>query len=204
MNKKGLLYTAIITFVISFVFIFILSLTNSAVAQQIEQNKSLDRQRAILSAFGIAFAGNEQVYGIYNKEITTKKIKDTEVYIHKQNGETHYAVIMQGQGLWSTITAVIAVNSAVTKVVGIAIISQNETPGLGGRIDEAWFKNQFRNKPLTAQGTITVGSPTADTSQAGVVDGITAASQTSRLFGIIVNKYLALLHSLLGGSTNGS
>jgi len=36
------------------------------------------------------------------------------------------------------------------------------------------------------------------------VDGITAASQTSRLFGIIVNKCLALLHSLLGGSTNGS
>ena len=27
-------------------------------------------------------------------------------------------------------------------------MDQNETPGLGGRITENWFKKQFQNKPL--------------------------------------------------------
>jgi Na+-transporting NADH:ubiquinone oxidoreductase subunit C len=198
MNRQGLLYTVIVTFIISFAFIFILALTNSAVSGQIAKNLNIDQQKAVLSAMGIAFQGNEQAYELYNKNISVQKIKGTDVYTSVRNGETFYAIIAQGPGLWSTITAVIAVNKKVTKIIGIAILSQEETPGLGGRIDEAWFKNQFRNKSLTSQGTITVGSPTADTGQAGVVDGITAASQTSRLFGVIVNNALTLLRKLLG------
>ncbi len=197
MNRQGLVYTVIVTFIISFGFIFVLSLTNNAVSGQISRNLDIDQQKAILTAMGIAFQGNEQAYELYNKEISVKNIDGTDVYTTAQNGQTAYAIVAQGPGLWSTIIAVIAVNKEVTKVIGISILSQEETPGLGGRIDEAWFKNQFRNKSLNAQGMITVGSPTADTSRAGVVDGITAASQTSHLFGVIVNNALTSLRKLL-------
>lgn len=34
------------------------------------------------------------------------------------------------------------------KVVGIDIVEQKETPGLGASVTENWFKNQFKNKTL--------------------------------------------------------
>ncbi len=34
------------------------------------------------------------------------------------------------------------------KIIGIGILSQKETPGLGSKIDEGWFKDQYKGKTL--------------------------------------------------------
>lgn len=101
--------------------------------------------------------------------------------------------------MWGTITGVLAVDQAVNKIVGMDIISHNETPGLGGRIDEPWYKNQFNGELLSPNGTITVGpGGSGDTNhQNHEIDGITGASRTSSLMGIIINKQLALFRKIL-------
>jgi Na+-transporting NADH:ubiquinone oxidoreductase subunit C len=94
----------------------------------------------------------------------------------------------------------VAVNADVTKVLGIDIISQNETPGLGGRIDEPWFKNQFRGEVIPAGGNIKTGPAGAgDTDLTnGRFDAITGASITSKLFDAMLNQALERLRAVLG------
>ncbi|MBN1798513.1 MAG: FMN-binding protein [Spirochaetales bacterium] len=201
MNKQGMLYTVVITFSICFIFIFILSLANSALTDRIVQNQDLNERKAVLSAFGIVFKNDEEASALFKERISSEKIKDTELYTTTVSGEKAYAIIFQGQGLWGLITGVLAVDKKVKTIIGMDLISHNETPGLGGRIDEPWFKNQFRDKTLNEQGmiVITQNKAAAPTDRIGEIDAITAATQTSRAFEKIINKHLARLSALLGG-----
>ena len=76
-------------------------------------------------------------------------------------------------------------------------MEDNETPGLGGRINEPWFKNQFEGEEIPADG-IEVralegeGDPDATN---GVVDSITGATRTSESIESIVNNQIEQLRS---------
>jgi Na+-transporting NADH:ubiquinone oxidoreductase subunit C len=61
----------------------------------------------------------------------------------RQTGTVH---IRTGAGLWGTITAAVGLDDSGRAVSGISFLKQNETPGLGARIDEPWFKAQFKGK----------------------------------------------------------
>jgi len=79
----------------------------------------------------------------------TKEKKDIRYYqAVKDSTLLGYAFEISGSGLWGTIKALIAVTPDFSRIVNIEILDQNETPGLGGRITEDWFKKQFQNKPL--------------------------------------------------------
>jgi Na+-transporting NADH:ubiquinone oxidoreductase subunit C len=200
MNKQGIIYTVVLTFVICFLFICVLSLANSAFADLIKRNKDLNERKAVLSAFGIGYKDDAQAFTLFDKKISSEIIGGIKLITFTVNGEKAYAIIFQGQGLWGMITGVLAVDKEADTIIGIDLISHNETPGLGGRIDEPWFKNQFRNKALSAEGTIKIGKPKTDSAGElpGEVDAITAATQTSRAFEKIINQYLNTLRTVLG------
>jgi len=63
--------------------------------------------------------------------------------------------------------------------------SHNETPGLGGRIDEAWFKEQFRNRKIVIGTGLSY-----DTEQENQLDAITGATSTSRSILNILNDVI--------------
>jgi Na+-transporting NADH:ubiquinone oxidoreductase subunit C len=71
-------------------------------------------------------------------------------------------------------------------LTGIEFIKQNETPGLGGRITESWFKEQFRGKrwPLTV---VPEGDPAGDQE----FQAITGATNTTNAVRDILNNRLA-------------
>ncbi len=201
MNKQGILYTVIITFLICFAFIFVLSLTDRAVAERIIKNKDINERKAVLTAFGLSYKSDEDAFTLFENKISSEKIKDSVLYTTPIAGEKAYAIIFQGQGLWGIITGVLAVSKDVKRIIGMDLISHNETPGLGGRIDEPWFKNQFKNKLLNDQGTVIIAKSktTATSDRPGEIDAITAATQTSQAFEKIINQYLTRLSALMGG-----
>ena len=106
-----------------------------------------------------------------------------------------YATDFAGPGLWGTIEGVIAVSSDLKTLVGIEIVSDNETPGLGARINEPWFKNQFRGESISS-GTIAVtqtpGDGDLDKSNS-IIDGVTGATRTSDSIEAIVNRVMERL-----------
>ena len=194
MNKEGTIYTIVFVFIVSFAFVFLLSLTNQATIEQVELNQEIVRQGAILSAMGIEAEGSEEIQEKYDTVATDP---DAGLYVATVNGQLVYGTQFAGPGLWGTIEGVLAVTADLREVVGIEIVSDNETPGLGGRINEPWFKDQFRGERVAADGidvTQIAGEGDPDRTN-GLIDGITGATRTSDSMEAIVNRELQRLRS---------
>lgn len=57
-----------------------------------------------------------------------------------------YCFEIGGKGLWGTMGALVSTSTDFREIVDFAIVDQMETPGLGARIEEDWFLEQFRNR----------------------------------------------------------
>jgi Na+-transporting NADH:ubiquinone oxidoreductase subunit C len=194
MNREGILYTILFVFIASFLFVFLLSLTNQATIEQVQLNAEIARQRAVLSAFGIEATTDEEV----QEQYALIDASPDGYLVAEVNGETAIGHEFSGPGLWGTIRGVLAVNADVTRILGLEIVSDNETPGLGARINEEWFKEQFRdevigNDPIEVVVLEGDGDPDREN---GVVDAVTGATRTSEAMGSIINNELEYLRSL--------
>jgi len=207
MNTQGKTYTVVFMFIVSLVFVFVLALVNSALSDQVARNDRITRAKAVLNAMGFTYADSGEALRLFESQVEnftpSGGVTGGEVYYRARKGaQSVYAVISRGPGLWGTITFVVAVNADVTRVVGVDIISQNETPGLGGRIDEPWFKKQFRGETIPPGGKITAGpaGPGDANLSDGRFDAITGASLTSNLFSTMLNTALGHLRAALIGT----
>ncbi len=175
MNKQSLAYTVIFTFIVCFVFVAILSVANQATAERVEQNQVVAQQRAILTAMGIEFDSDEEILGLY-EEVEEIEVDDRIFYRTERDGEVVLATAFRGQGVWGTIIGVLAMDESLERTMGLEIISHEETPGLGGRITESWFKEQFRDREVP-EGRLTY---VRDSSPgAGEFEAITGATGTT-------------------------
>jgi Na+-transporting NADH:ubiquinone oxidoreductase subunit C len=114
-----------------------------------------------------------------------------------------YGFRFQGPGFWGPISGVLAVKPGGTEILGIAFTKHQETPGLGGRITEAWFREQFRGKPLApppggGPALTFVYRPPREPRE---VEAVTGATQTSSRLEESLNRFLEDLrrHSALAG-----
>ncbi|AEH51215.1 FMN-binding protein [Pseudothermotoga thermarum] len=200
MNKESKLFTVIFTFVSTFAFVLILSIINFATTARIKRNEELFKIRAILNAFGFEYKSDQEAFKIFNEKVSTQKIRDVVVYKATVNGEEYLAFIFTGSGLWGTIQGVIAFDSNIEKVVGIDFISHSETPGLGGRIEEKWFKDQFKGKKIPDGGfVLRIGGSGDYDPDSGRFDAITGATSTSKAVEKIVNEAILTFKKVVGG-----
>ena len=199
MNKEGTIYTVVFVFIASFLFVFLLSLANQATISRVEQNAQLARQRAILSAFGISATSDSEVEAAYSR-ITYSS--DTQSYTTLVNGQPAIATEFAGPGLWGTIEGVLAVTASVTQILGLEIVSDNETPGLGARINEPWFKDQFRGERVYEDGIrVEVMDGDGDPNNLnGLIDAVTGATRSSESIQAIVNGAIFRLRAMASGS----
>lgn len=193
MNKNSMGYTIVFIFIVSFAFVFLLSLTNMVTVGQIEANQELARKRAILSAMSIDFQGEQDVREKY--EQIAGDVQEG-LYVHEAPDRTVYAKRFIGAGLWGSIEGFLAVTSDLQRIVGIEIVDQNETPGLGGRITEPWFTEQFRNERIPTDGfEVTAGGDGDENRDNGAVDGVTGATRTSESIEQIVRAEIDALQA---------
>jgi len=199
MNKQGLVYTVIITFSVSFVLVAVLSLTNELVRARIERNQLLRERRSVLNAFGIETTGTAEDFELYDERITEETVDGNRLYQARTDGGTAYGIRFTGSGLWGTITGALAVRPDLSRMVGMDIIEHNETPGLGGRIDEPWFKRQFRGERIDEASIAVSGAGGGDEDKDNArVDAVTGATRTSDSLEAIINRYLERLDELKG------
>lgn len=193
MNKESFLYVVIFTFLVAFVFVFVIALADNATAAQVAQNQELVSAKAFLNAINryqddgaAALDRFESIFGAVEGEQVVEASADGETFLVKQ---------FSGSGVWGTITGVLAVNDTVDRIVGMDIIGHSETPGLGGRIEEEWFKDQFRNERISEGGiTVLKGEGRIDTDPDNAsVDGVTGASLTSAAMEVIINNEIEVL-----------
>jgi len=97
-------------------------------------------------------------------------------------GERVVVVPGAAQGLWGPIQAMVGFDPQDRRLVGIAFLAHQETPGLGARIEEPWFRAQFRGLAWPV-ALAAEGQPRTE----GEFDAITGATITSAAVRDLVN-----------------
>ncbi len=204
MKKDSILYVVLFTFVVCAVFAVVLAVANEGTKDLVAANKTFAIQSAVLGAFGIPYADQAEASRKYAAEITQGQSPDFRSWKASIDGTEYIAVEQSGAGLWGTISVILAATPDAERIRGIRVVAQNETPGLGGRIEEAWFLGQYQGEKTSSgrvgmkAGAESSGKADADKENSRV-DGISGASRTSQSFGTIVDAGLARVKSA-GGS----
>ncbi|MBL8965559.1 MAG: FMN-binding protein [Spirochaetaceae bacterium] len=196
MKKDSIAYVVLFTFVACAAFIAPLALANEFTKPRVEANRLFATHSAVLRAFGIAYADPADAEAKYASLVRPEGSgTDAPPYRATIEGIPCVAVRRTGSGLWGSITMIVAADERGERLRGVEILDQVETPGLGGRIDEPWFKEQFRGELLGPDGLgldQSGGSGKGDPDKENArVDGVTGASRTSDFVRIIVNGAIA-------------
>jgi len=110
-------------------------------------------------------------------------IRKKKFYVSQQDGNIAFQIA--GSGLWGPIEGILALSPDLETIKGIAIIHQEETPGLGGRIVERDFLDKFAGKKIVPEIRLTKPDKASAENE---VDGITGATATCEKFETIINS----------------
>ncbi len=186
---KKSFYTVAFTLAVTTFFIAGLSFAYSSTKERIKLNEKLSLRRAVLAAARVEMPGDPvKISDLFEAIVEEKTSKEVHYYkVTKENGESSYVFDVSGPGLWGTIYALLGYDSGFTSIQGFVIMDQNETPGLGGRIAEAWFQDQFSGKMGPFDKLVPEESPSDSTSFAAV----TGATSSSNAVKELLNRAIA-------------
>lgn len=206
-RNDTLWYPLVFMTVLAFVMVLILALLDFATKEKIElQQKAIFHQK-LLYAMNVPFETPEQAEEIFEKHVEVKPIDfmdtsgsslEPNYYIYTENGEVRsYVFPITGKALWGTVDALVALDKDLEQMIGMDIVTHSETPGLGGRIEEDRFKEQFRNLDLL----LTDGKFFDYPPQKGAnIEAITGATLTSASMRDLLNEnILQIKENFKGG-----
>jgi Na+-transporting NADH:ubiquinone oxidoreductase subunit C len=177
---KTRLFTVGFMFIVTFACISVVAAIHLGSRERVVRNESLYLKRGIMAAAGRDVpADGAVVLEWYDASVTAVPGPEAPAYfvVREADREGPGAVVFirEGAGLWGTIRAVVGLDRALEHFTGIAFVAQNETPGLGARIMEPWYRAHIRGK---RGGLALVGEKSGSTNPAEL-DAITGATITS-------------------------
>lgn len=189
MNKDSLGYPILFMAVLTIIFTSVLAFLNYNSIDAIAYNEETDLRKTILYVFDIDadFEDPKDIERAFNESVEEIDADgERKEYVVKKDGKIEaYAFPVGGNGLWGTIEGYAAVSADYNTLLGVDFVSHSETPGLGGRISEEWYKSQFRGVDLTeADEEFLVYRPSPE----GNVDAISGATQTSKAVSNFLNE----------------
>ncbi len=100
------------------------------------------------------------------------ELEDLDVYIveNETNATLGYAFTVIGKGYGGEIEMLVGIENDAATIRGLSVITHGETPGLGAKITEPWFQEQFQGKSV---------NDLALTKDGGEIDAITGATISS-------------------------
>lgn len=182
------IFPILFMFIVTVVCISVVSGIFLSTKELVKLNESIFLKRAVLYAADIPVPQEPteiQEVWVERIEPVPEDAEEPEYFRVLDEGGTlsGYVLFSLGPGLWGQIEAVVGFEEDLETMTGVEFTSQNETPGLGARITEAWFKEQFRGK----EGPFTlVPEGTAD--EPDEIDAITGATRTSQYVRTIMNN----------------
>lgn len=184
-------YTVAFMVAVTAVFISAVAGVHVLTAERVERNASLFLKRGVFEASGLDGApSTPQLLAWFGRAVQPAAgggDDPTFVVRDPATGALLATVrVRREPGLWGAIRAAVGVDG-VGRVTGLAILEQNETPGLGARIAEPWFRRQFRGRRAPVE-LDPEGTASADP---GRVDAVTGASISSRAVRDLVNRAAA-------------
>ena len=157
----------------------------------IERYQEFRLKSSILEAAGVAYDSNN-LDKVFHENIREMK---NDGFIYYLSPDDSYIFEFEGRGLWGIIQGVITLDPDLETIENIRIISQEETPGLGGRISEEDFLVQFRGKKVSPRLSLILRRRATEVNE---VDSISGASLTSQALIDMINESVLNFRQLLG------
>jgi Na+-transporting NADH:ubiquinone oxidoreductase subunit C len=209
MKKDSIAYVMLFSILVCVAFVLPLAVANELTKPMVEVNRLFAARSAVLAAFDLAGSASTpaEVEVRFSENIRSLPAPEglhgtSKAWEATIDGTRYIAVQQSGPGLWGGINLILAADEKAARTRGLAILDQQETPGLGGRIDESWFKDQFSGEKTGAGGKIDIvqgGSGEGDQDKEnGRVDAIAGASRTSDMLEAIVGAALDSIRALGG------
>ena len=194
---KMLAFVFIMGFLTSLVFVGMDALT----AERIEANKDAAIYSAVLTHNEISYnSGN--LTDVFNENIMIEEVdyqgQTLSFYINESNGNVSfmYGVFSLG-GLWGPVCGVITLESDFQTIVNITVLEEQETPGLGGKVKNREFLDQFVGLVLLPEldRPVEVNKDAAE-NKSNEVDEISGATGTSNAFERLLNDSYQIYRDL--------
>jgi len=196
--KRSVYYILGYAGVLGAVCALLLTSAASFTAPYKEANAKAEEVLNILTALKIPFPVNtsaEQLVEIFNANIREQNLGEQSIYVYsptEAEGETEaVAVRFSGRGLWGPIKGFLALEADFRTIRGITFYEQEETPGLGGEIASAKFREQFAGKSIADDsGKVGIIIKTTDKPARNQVDAITGATMTCDKVEVMLNTVI--------------
>ena len=163
-----------------------ISSVHYATLDMLRKNEKLHKNRSICRVFNLSVAGASA--DAFQKAIDDNVGYEQIAYqgrtwdVYKQKDSGNIGFVFSGTGFWDRITGIMVLAPDMSKVMNIRFLDQKETPGLGARIEEGWFVDQFKGVPIAWDQPIDkriIVGPAPNPNAKNRVDAITGATQTS-------------------------
>ncbi len=202
-KEKGSV-SAIILFAITAAVTALLSTVNQFTAPVIAQHDAeiaeISHKQVFKAAYSFSDRSDEFI-GIEDKQIVT-------VFVALDEAGDPVGIVLEtlSKGYGGDVKVMTAVSPDL-EVVGLVVLSNNETPGLGTKITAQWFEDQFISNVSGVRFTLKQGE-----SDKTMIDGLTGATLSSRAVVNAVNMALDFAEEIMGdiiaeggtkGGTNG-
>lgn len=189
-------YPVLFMIAVTVVFISVLAYLNDSTREVIERNNAAKLQESILYVLDIPHGESaEDIVRTFEAAV------EETGFGYRAKETRDLALFFTGNGLWGKIDGYLAVSEDLKTLRGVTFTEHSETPGLGGRIDERPYQEQFRGLSLEGgSDAFIVYRP----DPAGNVDAISGATSTSYAVARILDRSIReSLETLKGVGLDG-
>ena len=163
-----------------------------------EANADAEKKRNILSVLAVPVRDDisaKQLVQLFGSSVVDETTAGAEIYRYTPKPGTEgvetVAVAFEGPGLWGPIKGFLALHPDMRTIRGITFYQQEETPGLGGEIASAGFRQQFIGKSIVDQsGRAGIIISAAARNAPNGVAAITGATMTCDKVQLMLNNII--------------
>ena len=180
---SGFVKSILFVIIISSICSAVLAAIKIATADKVEFNQKIVEQREVLAVFGLEIGEKtaEQISKDFADNVEEINLNNRKFWkLNKGKNKASVAFVIQGMGFWAPVHAILALKPDIKTILGVRFYKHSETPGLGGRISEQWFRGQFNGKTLDPDGSKIRLISSGKTKLKNDVDAITGATETSK------------------------
>ena len=159
----------------------------------IARNQEALVKSSILDAYNIGYNFNT-IFDVFEDNITEVIVDNQTFYIDNETNQVSY--IFEGSGVWGPIKAIMTLESDFKTIVGITILEQEETPGLGGVLAEKPYLDTYVGTILAESSPYIIIRHGSGENLDNEVDAITGGTRTSEAFMKMVNETYPVFKAL--------
>ncbi|MGM0600891.1 MAG: FMN-binding protein [Candidatus Rifleibacteriota bacterium] len=185
-EKKSIFKEILSVLILSSICVGFITLTRAGIGSR--SQLSDDTVKAFLEII----TANKQINNLNHFEVFNRRFKMVskgKIKLWQNEDKDHrWAFEATGPGMWGKIIIAGVIDAETSRIVGIKVIDENETAGLGSKISDPDFAQQFEN--LSYIPEIEVSRAKFKNNQ---FDAVSGATVSSKAVAALLNKTVKLI-----------